>query len=620
MKFTVARQTPANSPSGPRTRGSWRGRPVRKLGVAAVAAVTAASSLAACGSSKPLSASSAPAGQSGGILRLVGNGDVDHFDTSSAYYSTTYTMLRATTRTLYTWPSTPTLAGELNPVPDLATGMPKITNGGKTWTITIRQGAQWNTTPPRQVTAADEVLGMKRLCNPISPTGAPGYFEDTIVGMQAYCNAFLALKNPSVASIAKFINTHSLAGVKALNERTVQFNLLKPAPDFIDILSLFFSAPVPKEVLQYTPGNLGVHLGADGPYMVQSYTPNRSIVLVRNPAWKASTDPIRKGYVNEIDITEGVPAATTAVQDVEAGTQDMFWDQVVPPAQLAGLVASHSPLLVIGPNGNNYIEINPYLVMNLQSPNNGGALKKLLVREAIEYAINKAADSAIYGGTSISDPLDQLVPGGSVGNIPGYDPYPSAGDKGNPAKAASLLAKAGYKPGQINLHLVYRTNSVHPEVAQADQAALEKAGFKVTLEVANPADAFYSKYLENPTASKAGSWDIAEAGWIPDWLGNNGRSIIEPLLDGRTYGPDTVDFGDYNSPVVEGFIDKALTASSTAQATTYWQDAARQTMKDAAVVPIGAQKVAVMKSSRVQNCLFWFPSLNCDVTNVWIKS
>ena len=34
------------------------------------------------------------------------------------------------------------------------------------------------------------MLGLKRLCNPVSPVGAPGYYENTIVGMKAYCDGF----------------------------------------------------------------------------------------------------------------------------------------------------------------------------------------------------------------------------------------------------------------------------------------------------------------------------------------------------------------------------------------------------------------------------------------------
>jgi len=575
--------------------------------------------LAACSSSSS-TAPTATGATRGGTLTVVGSSDVDHFDTASAYYDTTYTLLRAISRQLYQYPTASTTAGQINPVPDLATGMPAITNGGKTYTITIRSGAKWNTSPPRQVTAADEVLGMKRLCNPVNPVGAPGYFEATIVGMQSYCNGFTNVSG-TVTAIKNYIETHNVAGVKATGPETVQFTLTQPASDFINILAMTFSSPAPVEDLKYLPGStdLAQHFLSDGPYEVQSYNPNRSIVLVRNPAWVASSDPLRHAYVNKVNIEEGVAnTPIAAVQQIQAGTAQMEWDQNVDTSQLAGMVASHDPDLVIGPQGaSNFLTINPYIVINFLSPNNGGALSKLPVRQALEYAFNKTADSEVYGGSVISQPLNQVIPGGSVGNVPGYNPYPTTGNNGDPTKAKALLAQAGYSPGQITLNLVYRTNTVHPQIAQTDQSALQAAGFKVNLISATASD-FYSKYLENVTATKSGSWDIAEPGWIPDWLGNNGRSIIEPLFDGRTYGPNSVDYGDYNSSTVNSNIDKAESATSTSQATVYWQDAAKQIMADAAVVPIAAQKVSVYHSSNLHNCYFNVWTENCDITNVWL--
>jgi peptide/nickel transport system substrate-binding protein len=160
---------------------------------------------------------------------------------------------------------------------------------------------------------------------------------------------------------------------------------------------------------------------------------------------------------------------------------------------------------------------------------------------------------------------------------------------------------------------------VHPQIAQTDQAALQAAGFSVKLIPTNSGD-FYAKYLENPTAAKAGQWDIAEAGWNPDWLGNNGRSIFDPLFNGSGYGPNSTDYGDYNSPAENADIAKAEQATSKADATAAWQAAAKQLMEDAAIVPIGAQKIAIYHSSRLQDCIFNNFFQNCDYTNVWIKS
>ena len=66
-------------------------------------------------------------------------------------------------------------------------------------------------------------------------------------------------------------------------------------------------------------------------------------------------------------------------------------------------------------------------------------------------------------------------------------------------------------------------------------------------------------------------------------------------------------------------VDRALSAKSPAEAAKFWRLANAQVMKDAATVPVEIQKWAVFHSSKVQNCIFAFLALNCDVTQVWLK-
>jgi len=563
----------------------------------------------------------------GGTLNIVGQGDVDSMDTANGYYDTTYTAYRAFVRTLYTYASAPTFSGQVNAVPDLATALPVVTNSGKTYTITIRQGAMWNTTPPRQVTAADEIRGIMRLCNPASPAGAIAYYTATIVGFNDFCNGtsgsgggFSAVDPTSASAMANYMNSNSVPGMKATSNLTIQFTLTQPSSDFVNILSMYFAAPAPVEYNSYIVGSAtqAQHTISDGPYTITNYNPTVSITFGKDPAWQQSTDPVHHQYVNGIQVTEGVATATAAVQQVQAGTQDMLWDQIVPPAQLATM--TNDPNLVIGPQGTAYATNNPTLDMNIQSPNNGGALSKLGVRQAIEYAINKTAVSQVYGGAAVSAPLDQVVLPGAQGYVGGFNPYPTSGHNGDAAKAKQMLQAAGYQPGQITLKLIYRTTTVHPQVATTDQAALQAAGFTVQLIPVTPSNTFYTKYLQNPTATKAGSWDLAESGWSPDWYGpTNARSTIVPLFDGRSYGPGSNDYMDYNNSVVNGYIDKALSATSLSASTQNWQLAAQQIMHDAVVVPEGQQKNPVNHSSRLKNAIFWNFSENFDVTQAWLQ-
>ena len=87
-------------------------------------------------------------------------------------------------------------------------------------------------------------------------------------------------------------------------------------------------------------------------------------MLTRNPAWKASTDQVRKAYVDKIQITEG-QTAQSVQQQLQAGTADMEWDTNVPPQSLPSLNAKHDPNLTIYQSGS----LDPYMVINFQSPN-----------------------------------------------------------------------------------------------------------------------------------------------------------------------------------------------------------------------------------------------------------
>ena len=107
---------------------------------------------------------------------------------------------------------------------------------------------------------------------------------------------------------------------------------------------------------------------------------------------------------------------------------------------------------------------------------------------------------------------------------------------------------------------------------------------------------YYGKYLNSPSATKAGTWDISEPGWVADWYGNNGRSFIAVLFDGRKYGPNTVNYGDYNSSKVNALIDQAESAPTEAQAAPFWAQADKQIMTDAAFIPFQTQKVPVFHS------------------------
>jgi peptide/nickel transport system substrate-binding protein len=121
----------------------------------------------------------------------------------------------------------------------------------------------------------------------------------------------------------------------------------------------------------------------------------------------------------------------------------------------------------------------------------------------------------------------------------------------------------------------------------------------------------------DPKTAQRGVWDISTPGWIPDWFGNNGRSVIQPLFSDP--GAGASDYSGYSSPITDRLIHNALTARTATKAAALWTATNRQIMKDAGAVPILVQKWPVFHSSKVQNCTWWFFDLNCDPTNVWLS-
>ena len=595
-------------------------RPLRRLRsrstLVLIGLVVALATALAAGSGYASSGKQSASPVKGGTLKILGASDIFNLDTTSAYYTVSNILSRAFTRQLMGYRNTPSFLDQIKLTPDVATAVPTtanggITGGGKIYTLHIRSGVMWNTSPARQVTAGDFVREFKLLCNPASPTGAPGYYTSTIVGMKTYCAGLSKVKSDA-AAITAYAKGHALAGVSAPNDTTLVFHLVNPAPDFNNILAMPFSSARPVEYDQYVPDSAQwrQHTLSDGPYEITKYVAGKEFTLARNPAWKQSSDPLRHAYLDGMTVTEGL-TQDNVQQQIEAGTGDMDWD-VTPPAQdLPKLQAQKDPRLVIGPAGPYYVAINTYLALNEYA----GPMKNLLVRQAANYAVNKNAIVQIYGGPTIAAPANQVVLPGNVGYIKNYNPYPNNNGNGDPVKSKALLAKAGY-PNGLAIKLLYSTLDPAPRVAQALQASLDKGGFKVKLVPATQAD-FYGKYMLDPSTAKRDVWDIAPPGWIPDWFGNNGRSVVQPLFSSPAKGSS--DYGNYNSPVFNGYVDKALTAASPALAATYWQKANAQIMKDAATVPVEYQKFTAYHSSRVQGCVFFFWDLNCDPTNIWIK-
>jgi peptide/nickel transport system substrate-binding protein len=616
--------------------------------VAALAAATlAAGALAACSSSSGGSTSTPTASTnqkptSGGTLNIVSASGPDHLDTVSAYYTVDYQLEHAYARQLLSYPTVPytstSSAGwttDTTPAADAATVVPSvanggITNGGKTYTFHIKPGVDWNTTPARQVTSADFLREFKAFFNPVSPVGNPVYYESTIAGLTAYDNAETAYfanakaHPPTAANIAAFQNSHSISGIATPNSSTIQFTLTAPASDFLYMMALPFASARPVEYDSYVPNSLQLdqHTISDGPYQITSYTPGKSITLAKDPAWKQSTDSLRHDYLNEVVDTLGVTSAQTQLSELQAGTEDIIdSDTPINPASIPSLIASKDSNFEIWDDSNTF----PYIVFNLRSPDSGGAAGKLLVRQAIEYGLDKSAAVKAIGGPAVATTINTVIPPGNVGYVDS-NLYPDASGQGNVAACKSDLTKAGYPKG-LTLTYMYPNDSSNTRIFTAIQASLANCGITLSGKP-EPGSSFFVDLGNAPENNKAGQWDLGQPGWYPDWFGNNGRTIVQALFQGPNCVINTVNYGCYNNATVNSLITSAESASSASAAASDWSQADKQIMSDAAIVPIMSQNFPDYSSARVRGVsssgatyqtALYAPNIGApDITALWL--
>jgi peptide/nickel transport system substrate-binding protein len=601
-------------------------------------AAVAGMSLAACGgSSSSNSTTSSGKPVYGGTLHIVAASGPDHIDTVPAYYTADYQLERAYTRQLLAYPTVPATSTSspgwtqtTTPQPDIATEVPTtanggVTNGGKTYTFHIKAGVDWNSSPARPVTAADFIREFKAFCNPVSPVGNPGYYESTIAGLTSYCNAetaFFGNKSnaPTAANIAAFQNSHNISGLSAPSATTLQITLTSPASDFLYMMAMPFSSARPVEYDGYVPNSLQLdqHTLSDGPYAITSYLPGKSITLAKNSAWKASTDTLRHAYVSTILLTEGVTSAATQIADMQAGTQDLINDTPLNPPSIPAMLSSKPANFQVWP----WSSTQPYIVFNLRSPNSGGAAQKLLVRQAVEYGLDKSAVIKAFGGPAVAQVINTVIPPGNVGYV-NYNLYPDNSGQGNVAMCKSDLSKAGY-PNGLSLTYTYQNDSTNSRAFAAIQASLKNCNINLNGKP-EPGSSFYVDLGNAPENNKAGTWDLGQANWIPDWFGNNGRTIIQALFQGPNCVVNTVNYGCYNNATVNSLITQAEAATSLTTAGNDWHAADMQIMKDAAIVPMASQNFPSYASSRVKaagaSTAVFAPNIGqTDITNVWLAN
>lgn len=553
--------------------------------------------------------------RTGGTLRLRGPGDPIALDPACVDDAPSAQLVRLYARQLFTYRAEPDLRSwqAVAPVPDLAAQVPSIYNAGlgasgTTYVVHLRPGVRWDTDQPRPVTAHDVIRGMKRLANPVRPPAVLPYFTSTIRGMAQFHADFVAATgdDPTAPQLADFQNSHEIAGIFALDDESLVFELVRPTLDFISMLALPAVAPAPAEYDAYLPDSpeLRQHLRANGPYRVAGYASGRGLVLEPNPAWRQETDPVRRRYLDRIEVGLGsAPDPAELAGQVRAGKVDLPWAaRVTEP--YSGRPAG--PLSGLG------WRLDPCLAFHLRGD---GPLGDLAVRRAIACAIDRVAIAELVAGLRTGTAI--RIAGGVIPPAndchTGAGPYPTPDGRGRPDRARELLVEAG-QAGGLTLTAVHADPPEATAVARSLAADLARVGVEVRLVALSPAE------HRARVADPAGDWDLTTLSWSPEWLYGNARVFLQRLFQSAA-SRGTGNRGGYAEPEVDRLIERALDSIDPRRANAVWQEVERRVLADLPVVPLLYQAPAVpaLRGPRVRDAVA-MPTLgyDYDLSIVWL--
>lgn len=461
-------------------------------------------------------------------------------------------------------------------IPGLAKRLPRISNGGRSYTLFLRKGLRYADGTP--VRASDFEFAIERTLRLHS--GGSVFYTD-IVGARRF------LKKRS----------RGISGIKA-NNRTgeIVIHLARPRATFTDELALLFAAPVPPD----TPvRDASLHPPpATGPYVITHSEPSSGWTYERNPEWRRHNGPLMPqlpdGQMSRIRI-DIVRNGAKEVRMVKRGELD--WMQNPPPTEDFEELSRKY--------GGTQFRSDPvpsvyYFWMNTRK----APFSSLKVRRAVNYAIDPAAmQKVIYGGQLA--PTQQILPP----DIPGYrkfDLYPHS-----MARARQLIAEAD--PSDRDITVWTDSEAPNHEAGVYYRDVLRELGFHAHLKT-NSADNYFWVIGKPSTPNLDTGW----SDWFEDYPHPN--DFFSPLLAGSSIlRSNNGNFAQLDVPSINQKIKQLSEALGPAPEGEY-AALDKRVMELAPWAPYGTRTLSTFVSRRVNlGRVVWNPTFGADLASFRFK-
>jgi YVTN family beta-propeller protein len=385
--------------------------------------------------------------------------------------------------------------------------LPKVSNGGRTYTFRIRPGYRFSPPSNEPVTAAVMRYSIERALSPkitdLAAT-APSLVSD-IVGLQAY----------------RAGKTAHISGIRLSGDK-LAFTLANPAPDFPARVSLPQFSAVPLNIPARAHG-VETPIPSAGPYYISSHIVQGQEVLKRNPNYSGP----RPHQLDAIVVENAVGAEAGAERAASGDTDYAFAvDSPYPPslalggtldrrfgAKSASAKAGHQRYFLPATSRVRAMEFN----------SESGIFRSAPLRRAVGYALDRPALAAANSGAPSADPIPPGIPGSGA-----RIEYPLDGP--DLARARALAGKAG-RNAILFAPPADQCSDCAAEVAIVKRD-LAKIGITVRVQT------FDDPWRE--AAMTGARWDLVLSPWSVDYPdpSNFVNTLFDPGAISYAYAPD----------------------------------------------------------------------------------
>ena len=548
------------------------------VGVAAVAiaACGGGNDKADSGDSGGGSGESAPAGRTGGEATFNYASFPDYLDPALSYTVAGTQALYQTNMPLLTYKLARGEEGSTL-IPALAEAMPEVTDGGKTYTLTLRAGLKYSDGTP--VKASDFEHTIKRVIN--LESGGSSFYTSNIVGADKYEEAGKAKGDIS-----------GITSDEATRKITIKIN--QASGQFPFILAMWFSGLVPgdtpfENLTKNPPPGVG-------PFKITKVQTGRSFVLERNDNYP-EIPGLPPAKLDKITIN-AVTQDSRAITDVLQNKAD-YYDEP-PSSDALREFREQAPERYRGePTNSTY-----YYFLNWRVK----PFDDVKVRQAVNYAIDKRALVRLFGG--LLDPDCNFLPTGMQG-YQKIQPCPYGDPKAAPniEKAKQLIQEAGAAGKSVSVY--GNDEELTRNVTEYLADVLEQIGLKPQLRIVN-GDVYFQTVGNQNTKAAAGF-----ANWFQDYPHPYNFMF---LIDGKSIqSTNNQNFGNVDDEEINSMLAEA-NKKDISEAAADYAAVDRKLVEQGDVVPYGHRVLPFIMSDRMdfKSALF-HPVLQADYSTFALK-